>query len=378
MSGWAWHNPVSVRFGWDALAQLPAVLAGREAVLVTFPEAAATGLEARVRALLGGRLREVIADVEPNPELSWFRARYGAFWKRHAGCALVAVGGGSVIDTAKLLQVDAGPGTFDALFAALAAGRQPEVARAFPLVAVPTTAGTGSEVTPWATLWDRSSPSPRKYSLHVRETWPEQAIVDPSLALSAPAAVTRNSALDALSHALESVWNVNANPVSDALAVEAARTVIGCLPALLAAPGDRALRTQMSRASLLAGLAFSNTRTALAHSISYEMTLRHGLPHGLACSFPLPLVWRLAHGADAGRDEVLSRVFGPGPQPPWERLAAFLQGLGVATSFEAYGLAPAEARGLVEFALEGARGRNFVNRAPALEAALAGRAGMSS
>ncbi len=373
MSAWSFHNPVSVRFGWEALAELPAALAGREAVLVTFPEAAATGLEARVRGLLGAKLREVIADVEPNPEVSWFRARYGDFWKRHAGCAIVAVGGGSAIDTAKLLQVDAGPGTFEALFDALSAGRQPGVKRAFPLIAVPTTAGTGSEVTPWATLWDRSSATPKKYSLHVRETWPEQAIVDPSLALSAPPAVTRNSALDALSHALESVWNVNANPVSDALAVEAARTVIRCLPPLLAAPGDRALRTEMSRASLMAGLAFSNTRTALAHSISYEMTLKHGLPHGLACSFPLPLVWRLAHGADPGRDEVLGRVFGPG-EAPWRRLAGFLQGVGVATAFDAYGLGPAQVRGLVEFALEGARGRNFVGGLPSLEAALAEQA----
>ena len=68
---------------------------------------------------------------------------------------------------------------------------------------------TGSEVTPWATLWDRSSDVPKKYSLHVAQTWPEAALVDPALARSAPASVTRNSALDALSHALESIWNVN-------------------------------------------------------------------------------------------------------------------------------------------------------------------------
>lgn len=373
MSGWAFHNPVTVRFGWGALESLPQALAGRDAVVVTYPEAAATGLEARLRALLGPRLREVVADVEPNPEVSWFRARYGPFWQRHGGCVLVAVGGGSAIDTAKLLQVATSAGGFEEVFAALAAGRQPVVARAFPLVAVPTTAGTGSEVTPWATLWDRSSAAPKKFSLHVRETWPEAAIVDPSLALSAPAAVTRNSALDALSHALESVWNVNANPVSDTLAVEAARTVVACLPGLLAAPADRALRTAMSRASLLAGLAFSNTRTALAHSISYEMTLRHGLPHGLACSFPLPLVWRLAHGADPARDEVLGRVFGPEAARPWERLAAFLEEVGVSTAFSDYGVGPEEARGMIAHALDGARGRNFVNSAPALDEALAGQ-----
>jgi len=359
---WRYHNPVDVRFGWDALDDLPSLLGDRDVVLVTFPEAVATGLEARLESVLGAKRRETIRDVEPNPEVSWFRARYREFWSQHGGCTLLAVGGGSAIDTAKLLATATTSGDFEDLFQALAAGRQPAVARACPLVAVPTTAGTGSEVTPWATLWDRSSATPRKHSLHVEETWPLQAIVDPALTLSAPASVMRNSALDALSHSLESIWNVNNNPISDTLAVEAARSVIDALPKLMAAPMDAALRTRMSRASLMAGLAFSNTRTALAHSISYEMTLKHGLPHGLACSFPLPFVWELAAGADAGRDAVLSQVFGAGVSEPWRRLATFLEGVGVATRFEAYGVGSDEARALVAYALDGARGRNFINR----------------
>jgi alcohol dehydrogenase class IV len=183
--------------------------------------------------------------------------------------------------------------------------------------------------------------------------------------------VTRNSALDALSHSLESIWNVNSNPVSDTLAVEAARTVIATLPPLLDSPGSRELRTAMSRASLMAGLAFSNTRTALAHSISYEMTLHHGLPHGLACSFTLPLVWKLAAGADAARDAVLARVFGAEVGEPWTRLTQFLHRVGVKTAFSEYGVDAAAARGMIEHALAGARGRNFVNPAPRLDEAIA-------
>lgn len=368
---WRFRNPVAVEFGRGSLERLPMLLGDRDAVVITFPEARAAGLDAQLRTMLGDRLREVVSDVEPNPEVGWFRERYAGFWKRHAGCALVAVGGGSAIDTAKLLQVATPDAGFESVFAALASGRQPEVARAFPLIAVPTTAGTGSEVTPWATLWDRSSDTPKKYSLHVEQTWPEAALVDPDLTLSAPMAVVRNSALDALSHSLESIWNVNNNPISDSLAVEAARTVIDTLPALLQSPRDPALRTEMSRASLMAGLAFSNTRTALAHSISYEMTLRHGLPHGLACSFTLPLVWRLASGADAARDAVLGRVFGPDASQPWTRLESFLRSVGVATGFGDYGVAAPEARGMIEFALGGARGRNFVNPAPRLDEPIA-------
>jgi len=371
MRAWRYRNPVAVHFGWGVLEELPRVLDGRDAVLVTFPQARQAGLEARLRSLLGSKLREVVGDVEPNPEVSWFASRYAGFWKRNAGCALLAVGGGSAIDTAKLLQVATKEGTFESLRAVLASGGQPEVAAAFPLIAMPTTAGTGSEVTPWATLWDRSSAAPRKYSLHTERTWPEAALVDPSLALSAPAAVTRNSALDALSHSLESIWNVNSNPVSDTLAVEAARTVIATLPGLLADPADRRLRTSMSRASTTAGLAFSNTRTALAHSISYEMTLRHGLPHGLACSFTLPLVWKLAAGVDAGRDAVLARVFGAEVERPWAKLAAFMREVGVETDFSAYGVGAEEARRMIELALGGARGKNFVNPSPRLDPSVA-------
>ncbi len=88
-----------------------------------------------------------------------------------------------------------------------------------------------------------------------------------------------------------------------------------------------------------AGLAFSNTKTALAHSISYEMTLRFGLPHGIACSFTLPMVLERAIGVDAGRDAVLARVFdGPLADAP-AQLAAFLARVGVATDFAAYGVA---------------------------------------
>ena len=368
MRAFRYHNPVELRFGWDALDALPEVLGKRDAVLVTFPEAATTGAEARVSQLLGSRLRAVIRDVEPNPEVVWLEARYPQFWKRHGGCAVVAIGGGSVIDTAKLLQAGTANDDFRDVWKALAAGGQPEVTREAPLIAVPTTAGTGSEVTPWATLWDRTSSVPRKYSLHVPGLWPEVALVDPALTLSLPNDVTRNSGLDALSHSLEAIWNHNANPVSDALAVDAARTVIATLPALLARPGDRDLRYAMARAATTAGLAFSNTKTALAHSVSYEMTLKHHLPHGLACSFTLPTVWRMASGVDQERDAVLGQVYGPHERNPASRLEEFLASLGVSTRFEDYGVHPGEAHAMIEDALEGPRGRNVIGRMTAIPA----------
>jgi len=271
---------------------------------------------------------------------------------------IVALGGGSTLDTAKVLAVTPPSGDFADLVASLAANETFIPASAKALIAIPTTAGTGSEVTPWATVWDRASG--RKHSLHTRGTWPEAAIVDPTLTVSAPHAITLQSGLDALSHALEAIWNVNANPVSDALAVSAARRMLRTLPRLVDRLGDVALREDAALAALEAGFAFSNTRTALAHSISYEMTLRHGLAHGIACSFTLPLVLERAIGRRTDRDAVLARAFDVPLSRAPEHLAAWLAGLDVSTRFESYGVSADESHALIETALCGARGRNFI------------------
>jgi phosphonate metabolism-associated iron-containing alcohol dehydrogenase len=358
-SSWTYHNPVAVTFGAGCLAQLDARIGKRRAVVVTFPEAAGLGLHERLAGILGERLMGFVADIAPNPDVAELRAMYARFWRDHRDCeVVVAVGGGSALDTAKALVVGTANGAFADLEASLAAGKTFAPRRVKALVTIPTTAGTGSEVTPWATVWDRGAQ--RKYSLHLRETWPEAALVDPELTTTLPASVTLQSGLDALSHALESIWNVNANPVSDALAVAAARAMMATLPALMKDLGNAGLRARASQAALQAGLAFSNTKTALAHSLSYEMTLRHGLPHGIACSFTLPLVLERARGRDAGRDATLAQVFDCPLAEAGDRLRTFLESLGVSPRFETYGVDAGESTRMIADALEGPRGKNFI------------------
>ena len=355
-----YFNPVRSVYGAGALSSLPTLLAGRRALLVTFPEARSLGLVQRVEQLLGAQLAGVIDDVKPNPDVAELKGVYEAFWQQaDAPEVVVAIGGGSAIDTAKALMVATASGHFDEMIAALSAGKGFRPAQVKTLIAVPTTAGTGSEVTPWATIWDRGAQ--KKYSLHLPETWPYAAIIDPELMLSLPASVTLQSGLDALSHALESIWNVNANPVSDTFAVAAVHEVMETLPKLMRRLSDIDLRGRMALAALKAGMAFSNTRTALAHSISYEMTLRHGLPHGIACSFPLPMVLQRAIGARADRDAVIERALGPLDAAP-RRLTAFIEGLGVKTRFADYGVSDGEAEAMVAHALTGARGKNFIGQ----------------
>jgi phosphonate metabolism-associated iron-containing alcohol dehydrogenase len=360
MKTWSYFNPVHVYFGENSLERLPGVLAGRKALVLTYPEASYTDLLHRLEKLTGKHLAGLIDGVPPLPEISDLRDLYESV-HRHFSAAevIVAVGGGSVLDTGKILATVSPEMTFSGIVDAIER-KDTRSLSAIPFIAVPTTAGTGSEVTPWATLWDRNSE--QKYSLHHSAIFPEAALVDPLLTRTLPPGPTLASGLDALSHALEAIWNRNANPISDALAVKAASEVFRSLPELMREPGRGHLRSRMSLAALLAGLAFSNTQTALAHSISYPMTLRHNLPHGIACSFCLPFVMSKAIGSDPGCDEVLMRVFGDDLDRAPGILRGFPEKLGVSTGFAEYAVGEEEAQEIVHLACSGPRGRNFITR----------------
>lgn len=361
---WNYHNPVNVIAGINSIEKLRALLAGRHCILVTFPEARELGLVQRVRQLVGDQLRGVIDSIAPNPDVQWLSPLYEQVQQEFADVPVIlALGGGSAIDSAKALLCATPHGKFEELLTALEQGTQlPAKSDVCPhkaLIAIPTTAGTGSEVTPWATIWDQAGA--RKHSLHQACTWPEAAIIDAGLMISLPASATLASGLDALSHALESIWNVNRNPVSMSLAVQAARQVIAALPALMNDLGHVQLRAEMAQAALLAGFAFSNTKTALAHSLSYDITLHHGVPHGIACSFSLPRIMKMAFGIDAQVDAALLSIFDTTePATAQERLNQLLQKLGVATDPAHYGIVPQDWEMLVDKAANGPRGRNFI------------------
>jgi phosphonate metabolism-associated iron-containing alcohol dehydrogenase len=360
---WSYHNPVDVHAGAGALQALPDLLGQRRAILIAFPEAVALGLVDRLRTLLQDRLVAVETGIEPNPDVAWLAPMYERLWRDHpdAEC-VIALGGGSAIDCAKVMLTRTQGGRFDALLAAMQGGALPPSQGHRQLIAVPTTAGTGSEVTPWATVWDHASG--RKLSLHLPWTWPEAAVIDATLMTTLPRAATVASGLDALSHALESIWNVNRNPVSMALAVTAARRIVQVLPELLASPGRVDLRDHLATAALQAGLAFSNTRTALAHSLSYDITLEHGVAHGIACSFSLPRIMTMALGHDADVDLHLCAIFHTHDGPTAiAGLTAFLESVGVSTDPQHYGISAGDWHHRIDDALRGPRGRNFITAA---------------
>lgn len=356
---WTYHNPVRISFGYGTLDTVGDALAGRAYALVTYATDPFPALAARVAETAGAPVI-MVDGIDTNPDVADLAPLCAASADRWPAVeAVVALGGGSVIDAAKALA--AAQGNFDRVDRHLRTGAGGGNLGRTPVIAVPTTAGTGSEVTCWATVWDRAAE--RKFSLAQPFLYPERAIVDPELTLGAPRDLTISTGLDALSHALESLWNVNANPVSTQYAVAAARLALDTLPRLADELNNRVLRADMARAALMAGLAFSNTKTALAHNISYGVTLRHGLPHGIACSFCLPFVMRAAIGLDGACDAALREILGPSLAAGADRLAAVLADLGVSTEPADHGLEPNAWDAIVRDAASGPRGRNFIGSA---------------
>lgn len=368
---WRYRNPVDVKFGAGAFEGIADVLAGRTYCLVTYDDANGGSVFAdmtRRLARQAGEPAALVRNIGPNPDFRGLTQSCRLYAEAARPIeVIVALGGGSVIDAAKVLA--AASGDFARVRSYLETGKGGEALGATPIVAIPTTSGTGSEVTSWATVWDTDAK--KKYSLSRPSLYPEVALVDPLLTVGLPRGITVSTGLDALSHALESIWNVNANPVSTALAERAAREVLEALPALADNLRDAGLRLRLSRASLFAGLAFSNTKTSLAHSLSYHLTLHHGVPHGIACSFSLPMVLRAVVGCDPACDAALRNIFGPDLEAGAAHLEATLEKLGVSTRATDHGIAARDWTALVDHALAGERGRNFIGRREALLAAMA-------
>ena len=337
-NSWSFYNPTQIEAGAGAIEKLPQLMpVGGKGLLVTSPGFSKRGVTGKVRAYLAPGPVEVFDAVDPNPDLGAVETCRQQFSGRDINY-VVAIGGGSVLDTAKalsfLLSVKDEAFTLRGHLVEKAV-----LPKATPLnlIAIPTTAGTGSEVTPFATIWDHGAR--KKYSLAADNLHPTVALLDPELTLTLPEKDTIMTGLDALSHALESVWNRKANPVSLSYAARAIDLVLTALPQLVQNLEDVKLRAKLLTASLFGGLCISSTRTALAHSISYPVTANLGVPHGLACGFTLPALYQFNLAADDGRfGEVAQMVGSNSPKELAERIELLFGQLQVGKLVAEYGV----------------------------------------
>src|ERR1700733_37200 len=243
--------------------------------------------------------------------------RAAALAQAYAPDVVVGLGGGSNLDLSKAVALLVKyPGSLPTYY-----GENNVPGAITPVVAVPTTAGTGSEVSPVAVVADPERAM--KVGIASRALIPKWAIVDPALTVSCPASVTAHSGMDALAHAIESYCAkvrsdcsphaifVGKNPMSDVLATKAITAIAKFLPVAVAQPKDRVAREEMALASLLAGMAFSAAGTAAVHALQYPVGEATHTPHGLGNEVLLPTVMRNITSARVEEMAFIARSLDP-------------------------------------------------------------------
>lgn len=215
--------------------------------------------------------------------------------------SVIAFGGGSTIDTAKVVATLE---TGRSLSAAVASEDALVATRRRELVAIPTTAGSGAEVTPFAAIWTRSEQN--KISIERNDLAPDLVILVPDVLATCPTSQVRSSLLDAIGHCADSIWNRRSDHASESLARRGLRIGVDSLGAVNSQPPHR-LAHDLQEISLLGGMVITQTRTSIAHALSYYLTNRHGLPHGDAVAIFLPAITRflIRHTDRFGADELL-------------------------------------------------------------------------
>lgn len=217
---------------------------------------------------------------------------------------VVAVGGGSIMDVGKSLCCMYGKEIQDEEALRTLIQEKRLGAPKARWIGVPTTSGTGSEVTCWATIWDPTRDAKRSVEDH--ENYAYAALVDPELTKEMPLKLAVSSALDAAAHAIESYWANGTNLVSRAMALQAVHLIMGHMDDLLL--GKTEAHEAMAQGSMLAGMAFSNTKTTACHSISYPLTMHYGIPHGVAVSMLLAPVLKMNEPAVQGMSELVEAL----------------------------------------------------------------------
>lgn len=294
--------PVKVIAGHAALEHIPyelSALGAKRPMIITDKGVRANKLLAPIEAAFAATNVEIgfiFDDVPPDSSLETVRAAAQAYRKN--GCdAIIAVGGGSVIDTSKATNILVTEGGDD-LTKYSGAHNLPNPLK--PFFVIPTTSGTGSEVTMVAVVSDNQKHV--KLAFASNYLMPNAAILDPRMTQTLPPHLTAMTAMDAMTHAIEAYTCMAANPISDAYATAAIKKISNNMFHVLDNPNDAEARLELAQASTMAGIAFSNSMVGIVHSLGHALGAVAHLPHGLCMNLFLPYV--LQYNKDVNGDKI--------------------------------------------------------------------------
>jgi alcohol dehydrogenase class IV len=366
-------NPTKVVFGAGSSGDVGVELRGlgcTKALIVTDKFLnEKTDIVKRIEKSLGKACAGIFCDVSADSGVHVVNA--GAELGRACGAdSIVSIGGGSVIDTAKGIAIvlKEGGSLLDYQ------GFQMLTRDQTPHISIPTTAGTGSEVTYYALIKDHESR--RKLIFGDHHIIPDIAILDPDLTVGLPPFLTAATGLDALSHGFEALTSAQREPISDALGLHAIRLIRKHLPLAVKNGSDLLAPGQMLIASTLAGAAFSNSQVGLLHAIAHTVGARHGLHHGTAISIAMPHVIRFNNNVVADRHRLVAEAMGVDVRglsdeaaglKAAEAISDFSREVGLPSSFREAGVPESDLAAFAEAALSD--GSIVYNAQPVFDAA---------
>lgn len=338
--------PTRILFGVGALGnlRLECDTRGWKSVLVvTDSGVRKAGLLDALTARLKGLDYAVYDGILPNPTVQCIESALALAQGRDA---LIAIGGGSVLDSAKAINAvkTHGGSVLDY------EGNDAVPSPCGPLIAIPTTAGTGSEVTfiAMVTVPERT----QKLPLVSRYLAPTLAIVDPELTKTLPPSVTAHTGLDALTHAIETCVSVSAQPISDLLALQAIKLIAENLPRAVKDGSEMEARASLSYAALIAGIAFNNGWVGLAHAIAHALGGLYDLPHGLCCALALPATMEFNLEAQREKYEQVAQALGaPSAEAGGDRVHKLMGEVGVPVRLHDVGVKESDLDRITELAL---------------------------
>lgn len=308
----AFHSPKKILIGGGTVQAVPAEVArlgAKGALLVSDPFLVRNGTAQQLKEACeaNGMAVEIFDDVQPDPrDIDTIAAGCAArrLADRLGFVAIIALGGGSALDTAKVAAVLATNG------GALSdiAGTDRILVDGYPVIAIPSTAGTGSEATKVAVITDTENDI--KVLVNDARLMPTISIVDFELTLSMPPALTAHVGVDTLTHGIEAYVSKRANPFSDPFALKCIELAAANLEKAFFEPGNRTARAAMMEAATLGGLAFTNSSVALVHAMARPIGAIFHLSHGLSNAVLLPTVTRFSLPAAIERYATVARTMG--------------------------------------------------------------------
>jgi len=338
MKDFRFYCPVELIFGDGALNRLPKYISPAKRVMVVTGTtwARKSGLLDRVIGLLKKALVEHIsaASAEPNPSIATVE-KAAERARRQRIELVIGLGGGSAMDAAKAIAVCAtNSRPLRELFPIHDFPEKP-----LPIICIPTTAGTGSEMAPYAIITDEKVND--KFNLNSPATFPKISLLDPQLTVSMPPSITADTGIDALCHAIEGYLAKRSQPISDFIALEAIRTVKESLPKVFISPDNLEARGRMLYAAALAGIVIAHTGTVALHAFGYHLTLKYGQSHGRANATLLPHFLKSIEQTVPEKINKIYAIFEDGGQKRGvEAIFDFVHQLGVSTKLCDYGLTP--------------------------------------